>query len=216
MSSNLSHTAAAAADAVIASYKEVESLRLENIELQEENTRLRFENASLRISVDTKRTIIQMTKAELNATETRLTIQKASVERALEQSRAELQAVKKQLAETKQAIENFVKIDAKLEAKNKELGDAKERLMISEDLIPAKYLKAMKQVESIKELLVCPISHVTLSDPVCAPSGVTYSKSYIHRWLSNKLTDPCTRTQLFRRDLYPDRLAAQILQALDK
>ena len=219
MSSNLSHTAAAAADAVIASlygYEEVERLRLENSELQEENTRLRFENASLQISVDTKRTITRMRTIELNATETRLTIEKASVERALEQSRAELQAMKKQLAETKQAIENFVKIDAKLEAKNKELGDAKERLMISEDLIPAKYLKAMKQVESIKELLVCPISHVTLSNPVCAPSGVTYSKSQINNWLLKSHTDPCTRTQLFRRDLYPDRLAAQILQALDK
>jgi hypothetical protein len=88
--------------------------------------------------------------------------------------------------------------------------------MISEDLIPAKYLKAMKQVESIKELLVCPISQVTLSNPVCAPSGVTYSKSHINHWLSRSLIDPCTRTKLFCRDLYPDRLAAQIVEALAK
>lgn len=51
---------------------------------------------------------------------------------------------------------------------------------------------------------LCPISHDVMTDPVVSPSGVTYERSCICRWLENNSFEPATNRRLRPGSLYPN------------
>ena len=61
-------------------------------------------------------------------------------------------------------------------------------------------LKGMEARERSK-LLSCPITHEVFVDPVLAPSGITYERSAITRWVRSHYTDPMARTPLTTHQL---------------
>lgn len=51
----------------------------------------------------------------------------------------------------------------------------------------------------------CPITGTWFEDPVIAPSGITYERSAIVRWVRVNATDPQTRSELRESDLIANR-----------
>lgn len=79
------------------------------------------------------------------------------------------------------------------------------------------HLRAL--VSRVWDLLQCPIRHSAWRDPVVASDGYTYDRRHIKRWQARVVregepaTSPMTR-EVLQRQLYPNRLAAQVLQCL--
>ena len=55
------------------------------------------------------------------------------------------------------------------------------------------------------ELYCCPISGEIMEDPVITPSGITYDRKSIERWLQNKSVDPISKRPLRPNQLIPNR-----------
>jgi hypothetical protein len=53
--------------------------------------------------------------------------------------------------------------------------------------------------------LVCGLTMDVMSDPVITPSGNTYERAAVERWIALKGVDPVTRRPLRGSDLYPNR-----------
>ena len=49
------------------------------------------------------------------------------------------------------------------------------------------------KLNKIEENLKCPITQSRINDPVITPSGITYEKSSIIRWLTYNNIDPLNR-----------------------
>ena len=64
---------------------------------------------------------------------------------------------------------------------------------------------ARNQDDDPKELYCCPISGEIMEDPVITPSGITYDRKSIERWLLNKGVDPISKRPLRRDQLIPNR-----------
>jgi hypothetical protein len=60
-------------------------------------------------------------------------------------------------------------------------------------------------------VFVCPITQLRLVDPVITPSGRTYERAAIERWLESNSTDPVTRQPLFIDQLVPNLLLKDVL-----
>ncbi|ODV61381.1 U-box-domain-containing protein [Ascoidea rubescens DSM 1968] len=58
--------------------------------------------------------------------------------------------------------------------------------------------------DEIPEYLVDPISFNIFSDPVITPSGKSYEKSWLYKYLHRNSMDPLTRKPLRIEDLYPN------------
>ena len=56
----------------------------------------------------------------------------------------------------------------------------------------------------VPEEYLCPVSHAAMRDPVVAPSGITFDRGSLERWLRDHETDPITQDRLAARDLYPN------------
>ena len=52
---------------------------------------------------------------------------------------------------------------------------------------------------------VCPISLSLMEDPVVTPSGVSYERECIEKWVKHNRSDPLTREPLLLKDLYPNK-----------
>jgi hypothetical protein len=61
--------------------------------------------------------------------------------------------------------------------------------------------------------LICPLSHETMIDPVVTPSGHTYERAAIERWLDTSPTSPVTRAPLTPAQLVSNRALRDILEA---
>jgi hypothetical protein len=53
--------------------------------------------------------------------------------------------------------------------------------------------------------VVCPLSLEVMHDPVISPSGISYEREWIERWLKDHETDPTTRLPLSQEDLVENR-----------
>jgi hypothetical protein len=60
--------------------------------------------------------------------------------------------------------------------------------------------------------LICPISQDLMSDPVIAPSGISYDRISIEEWLSTNDTEPSTRSVLTVEQLYPNRYLKEAIE----
>lgn len=54
-------------------------------------------------------------------------------------------------------------------------------------------------------VLKCPITMQVMTDPVTCPSGHTFEKAAIQKWLKSSKTNPLTREPLFPHDLFPNK-----------
>lgn len=61
--------------------------------------------------------------------------------------------------------------------------------------------------------LVCPLSHETMTDPVVTPSGHTYERTAIERWLEHSPSSPVTRAPLEREQLVTNRALRDVIEA---
>ena len=72
----------------------------------------------------------------------------------------------------------------------------------------AKALEAARRTTLATEdstlALKCPITMQVMTDPVTCPSGHTFEKAAIQKWLWSSKTNPLTREPLFSRDLFPN------------
>lgn len=59
---------------------------------------------------------------------------------------------------------------------------------------------------------VCPISMEVMTEPVCTPSGVTYERQSLCRWIEQAGTDPSTKEPLSVQHLYPNLHARNRIQ----
>ena len=51
---------------------------------------------------------------------------------------------------------------------------------------------------------ICPITQYLMSDPVIAPSGISYERADIEEWLLSNTTEPNKKTALTIEQLYPN------------
>ena len=75
---------------------------------------------------------------------------------------------------------------------------------------------ALKQhSEALSELVVCPITHEPMVDPVSAADGQTYERRAIEEWLQkgDVPTSPLTGEPLKDKTLRPNFLARALRQA---
>ncbi|KAI3417775.1 VIR_N domain-containing protein [Psidium guajava] len=72
----------------------------------------------------------------------------------------------------------------------------------------------MEEVE-IPSFFVCPISLQLMKDPVTVPTGVTYDRESIERWLlsAKNGTCPVTKQAISGRDLTPNHTLRRLIQA---
>jgi hypothetical protein len=59
--------------------------------------------------------------------------------------------------------------------------------------------------EKMIGIISCPISQEIMQDPVCTPSGDTYERSEIVKWITSHHTCPFTRHPLQIKDLVPNK-----------
>ena len=63
--------------------------------------------------------------------------------------------------------------------------------------------------------LTCPLTFTLMTQPAICPSGITYDKQAITKWLKKNNSDPFTREHV-RMDLYPNRTIRElIIQHID-
>jgi len=60
----------------------------------------------------------------------------------------------------------------------------------------------MSSIETILEMITCPISREVMTEPVIASDGQTYNKKHILDWLSRNSISPITREPLNKSELY--------------
>jgi regulator of replication initiation timing len=194
MSSNLSPTEASATttfdfltEAMMKAYAEIELLKLDKSQLIQEKNELRLQNKKLQTTVEAQKSIIKIKTEDHTAAKRELQANcMACYNKGV--------AVKKELQQA----------EAKLEIATKETANPR---------IPEKYFKAMEQVESIKELLVCPISDERLINPVVCANGTVCSRHAVRAFVASKDSDPRMQQIFAVKDL---RVAPLIQDILDK
>ena len=63
-----------------------------------------------------------------------------------------------------------------------------------------------KALPFVPDHMMCPITHELMTDPVVAPSGISYERFAIEEWLNdNRGTEPSTRALLSSGQLYQNR-----------
>lgn len=72
-------------------------------------------------------------------------------------------------------------------------------------------LKSMEAKDRIK-ILSCPITHEVFEDPVLAPSGITYERAAVTRWIRTHYTDPLARSPLSVHQLTPNLAIKNFIQ----
>ena len=70
----------------------------------------------------------------------------------------------------------------------------------------------IKVPESLKEVLLCPISQQIMTDPVVTPYGHTYDKEFIEAHLQNSSKDPLTGKFLKKSQLMPNYKIKEIIE----
>ena len=68
----------------------------------------------------------------------------------------------------------------------------------------------MDEEEEVPRPFLDPFSYQSMIDPVVTPSGISYERASILRWINSHGTDPLTHKPLRQRQLYPNR---QLLEA---
>jgi len=71
-------------------------------------------------------------------------------------------------------------------------------------------------VALLEKTLCCPITQTLLRDPVVVPSGITYSRRPLKRWLRTAHTDPSTRESLTKHQLVPNLAVAALVAAVKR
>lgn len=66
----------------------------------------------------------------------------------------------------------------------------------------------------LNDVLVCPVTLLTLNNPVITPTGITYSRDAIQQWLSKNEQDPVTKTHLTSRNLVSNTVIAELIQKI--
>jgi len=61
------------------------------------------------------------------------------------------------------------------------------------------------ELQEVPKCFECPLSHDWFSDPVIAPSGITYERTWIERWLHSTETEPITKQPLKPSELISNR-----------
>ena len=61
------------------------------------------------------------------------------------------------------------------------------------------------EVHDVPHCFRCPISRDWMNDPVITPSGITYDRVHLERWIRSVGTEPLTGTPLALTDLVPNR-----------
>ena len=73
--------------------------------------------------------------------------------------------------------------------------------------------ETVREAESVPEALTCPITHAVMANPVVAPSGVTYEKFAIERWILERGAEPTTGRPLRASELYPNLAIRTTIEA---
>ncbi|CAI2378544.1 unnamed protein product [Moneuplotes crassus] len=68
---------------------------------------------------------------------------------------------------------------------------------------------------SLKTLLICPISLELIKDPVVATTGITYEKSNISQWIERHGKDLISKKAICEDDLVPDIAVRNIIEAVE-
>ena len=69
-------------------------------------------------------------------------------------------------------------------------------------------------VSELSEIVMCPISHELMVDPVIAADGNTYERKEIEEWLETHDTSPLTRQRLDNQSLTTNRVVKQQIEKL--
>ena len=78
-------------------------------------------------------------------------------------------------------------------------------------------IKELKnKLERISNNLKCPISHSIINDPVITPSGITYEKSKIIRWLILSDVDPVNKQKFSLDQLVTNFALKNIIEEFNK
>jgi hypothetical protein len=91
---------------------------------------------------------------------------------------------------------------------NLKLEEDEEKLKLREDL---KHLK--KVFGQVPDELICPITGEIFVDPVMTCDGHTYERLAIEAWLIKKKTSPITNLVLENKNLFPNFVIKQLVQA---
>ena len=74
--------------------------------------------------------------------------------------------------------------------------------------------KLKTTLSELSEIVMCPISHELMVDPVLAADGKTYERTEIERWLENHDTSPVTNLRLQHQILIENHGAKQQIEKL--
>ena len=111
----------------------------------------------------------------------------------------EIKNMKKDIEELKINMKfNYEKLDKENKNNKKEIDNLKLKL------------------NQIEENLKCPITHCRINYPVITPSGITYEKSAIIRWLTYNHIDPSNRQPLSIEQLVDNIALKNIINVLKK
>ena len=72
------------------------------------------------------------------------------------------------------------------------------------------------KLDEIEENLKCPITQSIMNYPVITPSGITYERSDITRWLTTNHIDPVNRRQLSNEQLVNNIAIKNIINVFNK
>lgn len=71
------------------------------------------------------------------------------------------------------------------------------------------------RIQKLDLILVCPITHERLSEPMICSDGNTYEYHAIQQWFDyGHTTSPMTGLPLLNRTLVPNRIVKQIVELL--
>ncbi|CAF2873956.1 unnamed protein product [Rotaria sp. Silwood2] len=73
----------------------------------------------------------------------------------------------------------------------------------------------MANMNTLDNLLSCPITYELFHDPVLAPDGHTYEKQAIEQWIRRHGTSPMTKQPLSIEQLYPNRIVKEIVDVFE-
>ena len=72
---------------------------------------------------------------------------------------------------------------------------------------------ACSRDEAANPALLCPILHVTMTDPVIAQDGHSYERTAIEEWFGRSMKSPMTGAELSSTSLVPNHTLRQLIDA---
>ena len=88
---------------------------------------------------------------------------------------------------------------------------------MQDDLLSASSIASPARLRSkdIPDVLICPITHEMMTDPVIASDGHTYERKAILSWFSKHTTSPMTNKELPNLNVIPNQIALKLISKVE-